>query len=86
MKLILKGIRLKGGLTYMWVLDKSTNKMVKVDYTDLGLKFFSKDNANQENSMKPIVRPIPKKPKPKPKEKTLTELKRSSVLTPIWIR
>ena len=46
MKLILKGIRLKGGLTYMWVLDKSTNKMVKVDYTDLGLEFFSKQNAN----------------------------------------
>ena len=38
--------------------------------------------------MKPIVKPIPKKPKPKPKkkEKTLTELKRNSVITPMWIR
>ena len=37
--------------------------------------------------MKPIVKPIPKKPKSKPKkkEKTLTELKRNSSLTPIWI-
>lgn len=37
--------------------------------------------------MKPIVRPIPKKPKqsPKEKEKSLTELKRNSVLTPMWI-
>ena len=32
--------------------------------------------------MKPIVKPIPKKPKPKPKkeEKTLTELKKASVI------
>ena len=38
--------------------------------------------------MKPIVKPIPKKPKPKPKkeEKTLTELKKSSVIPPMWIR
>ncbi len=38
--------------------------------------------------MKPIVKPIPKqpKPKPKPKEKTLSELKRKSVITPLWIR
>ena len=37
--------------------------------------------------MKPIVTPIPKKPKPntKPKEKTLTELKRKSVTSPIWL-
>ena len=37
--------------------------------------------------MKPIVKPIPKKPKPKPKEKekSLTELKMNSVKTPIWI-
>ena len=34
--------------------------------------------------MKPIVKPIPKKPKPKPKEKTLTELKRKSVKAPLW--
>ena len=36
--------------------------------------------------MKPIVRPIPKKPKPnpKPKEKTLTVLKRKSVKAPLW--
>ena len=47
MKLILKGVRLKSGLTYMWVLDLSTNKMIKVDYTKLGMDFFSKENANQ---------------------------------------
>ena len=37
--------------------------------------------------MKPIVKPIPKKPKqkPKPKEKSLTDLKRNSVTTPMWI-
>ena len=37
--------------------------------------------------MKPIVTPIPKKPKPnpQPKEKTLTELKRKSVTSPIWL-
>lgn len=37
--------------------------------------------------MKPIVKPIPKKPKPnpKPKEKTLTELKKKSVTSPIWL-
>ncbi len=37
--------------------------------------------------MKPIVKPIPKKPKPnpQPKEKTLTELKRKSVTSPIWL-
>tara|TARA_Y100001935_G_scaffold251930_1_gene254825 strand:- start:1871 stop:1984 length:114 start_codon:yes stop_codon:yes gene_type:complete len=37
--------------------------------------------------MKPIVKPIPKKPKPKTKEKekSLTELKMNSVKTPIWI-
>tara|TARA_B100002019_G_C21068679_1_gene497871 strand:+ start:542 stop:655 length:114 start_codon:yes stop_codon:yes gene_type:complete len=37
--------------------------------------------------MKPIVTPIPKKPKPnpKPKEKTLTELKKNSVTSPIWL-
>ena len=37
--------------------------------------------------MKPIVRPIPKEPKPKPKkkEKSLTELKRNSVINSIWI-
>ena len=46
MKTILKGVRFSSGKTFMWVLDKSTNKMVKVDYTDLGLKFFSKENAN----------------------------------------
>ena len=35
--------------------------------------------------MKPIVKPIPKKPKPKTKEKekSLTELKMNSVKTPI---
>ena len=38
--------------------------------------------------MKPIVKPIPKKPKqkPKPKEKSLTELKKNSVLPIMWIR
>ena len=38
--------------------------------------------------MKPIVKPIPKKPKekPKPKEQTLTELKRKSLLPMMWIR
>ena len=46
MKTILKGVRLSDGQTYVWVLDKATNKMVKVDYTDLGLNFFSKENAN----------------------------------------
>ncbi len=46
MKLILKGVRLKSGLTYMWVLDLSTNKMIKVDYTKMGINFFSKENAN----------------------------------------
>ena len=45
-KWILKGVRWSAGSTSMWVLDKATNKMVKVDYTDLGLKFFSKENAN----------------------------------------
>ena len=45
MKIILKGVRFSNGKTFMWVLDKATNKMVKVDYTDLGLKFFSKENA-----------------------------------------
>ena len=45
-KWILKGVRFGGGETHIWVLDKSTNKMVKVDYTDLGLNFFSKENAN----------------------------------------
>ena len=37
--------------------------------------------------MKPIVRPIPKEPKPKPKkkEKSLTELKRNSAITTMWI-
>ena len=37
--------------------------------------------------MKPIVTPIPKKPKPnpKPKEKTLTELKKKSFTSPIWL-
>ena len=45
-KWILKGVRLSNGQTYVWVLDKATQKMVKVDYTDLGLNFFSKENAN----------------------------------------
>tara|TARA_S200000501_G_scaffold353286_1_gene372960 strand:+ start:606 stop:719 length:114 start_codon:yes stop_codon:yes gene_type:complete len=37
--------------------------------------------------MKPIVRPIPKEPKSKPKkkEKSLSELKRNSIITPMWI-
>ena len=35
--------------------------------------------------MKPIVKPIPKKPKPKPKEKSLSELKRDSVIPTMWI-
>ena len=41
--------------------------------------------------MKPITKPIPKKPKPKPKpnpkpkEKTLTDLKKKSVTSPIWL-
>ena len=37
--------------------------------------------------MKPIVKPIPKEPKsnPKKKEKSLTELKRNSVITSMWI-
>ena len=35
--------------------------------------------------MKPIVTPIPKKPKPKPKEKSLSELKRNSVIPTMWI-
>ncbi len=30
----------------MWVLDLSTNKMIKVDYTKMGMNFFSKENAN----------------------------------------
>ena len=39
------------------------------------------------NEMKPIVKPIPKKPKPnpKPKEKSLSELKRNSVIPTMWI-
>ena len=45
-KWILKGVRLSSGKTHMWVLDRATNKMVKVDYTDLGIKFFSSQNAN----------------------------------------
>jgi len=44
-KWIFKGVRY-GGENHIWVLDKSTDKMVKVDYTDLGLKFFSKENSN----------------------------------------
>ena len=38
--------------------------------------------------MKPIVKPIAKKPKqvPKEKEKSLTELKRNSVTPNMWIR
>ena len=35
--------------------------------------------------MKPIVKPIPKKPKPKPKEKSLSESKRDSVIPIMWI-
>ena len=35
--------------------------------------------------MKPIVKPIPKKLKPKPKEKSLSELKRNSVIPTMWI-
>ena len=37
--------------------------------------------------MKPIVKPIPKKPKskPKPKEKSLSELKKNSVVPNLWI-
>ena len=46
LKTILKGVRVSNGKTYMWVLDKATDKMVKIDYTDLGLEFFSKQNAN----------------------------------------
>ena len=46
LKTILKGVRMSNGTTYMWVLDKATDKMVKVDYTDLGMSFFSKRNAN----------------------------------------
>ncbi len=36
--------------------------------------------------MKPIVKPIPKKPKPnpKPKEKSLTKLGRKSVTPILW--
>ena len=45
-KWILKGVRLPSGKSHIWVLDRATNKLVKVDYTDLGLKFFSKENAN----------------------------------------
>ena len=45
-KWILKGIRWGNGTSDMWVLDKSTNKMVKVDFTKLGIEFFSKQNAN----------------------------------------
>ena len=80
-KWILKGVRLSDGKSHIWVLDKSTNKMVKVDYTDLGMDFFSRQNASQEYYMKPIV-----KPKPKPKEKSLTEMKINSVLPMMWIR
>ena len=37
--------------------------------------------------MKPIVKPIPKKPKPKPKrKKNPNRVKRNSVITPMWIR
>ena len=46
LKSILKGVRLSNGRTHMWVLDKATDRMVKIDYTDLGLNFFSKRNAN----------------------------------------
>ena len=46
LKTILKGVRMSNGTTYMWVLDKATDKMVKVDYTNLGIDFFSKGNAN----------------------------------------
>ena len=45
-KWILKGVRLSDGKSHIWVLDKSTNKMVKVDYTDLGMDFFSRQNAS----------------------------------------
>ena len=45
-KWILKGVRLPSGKSHIWVLDRETNKMVKVDYTDLGIDFFSKQNAN----------------------------------------
>ena len=45
------------------------------------------ENQKQSNNMKPITKPIPKKPKPnpKPKEKTLTELKKKSITSPIWL-
>lgn len=46
LKTILKGVSMSNGTTYMWELDKATDRMVKVDYTKLRLKFFSKDNAN----------------------------------------
>ena len=45
-KWILKGVRWSYGTTSMWVLDRTTNKMVRVDYTDLGIDFFSKNNTN----------------------------------------
>ena len=45
-KSILKGVRLSDGKCHLWVLDKATDKMVKVNYTDLGIDFFSKQNAN----------------------------------------
>jgi hypothetical protein len=46
MKRILKGVRLSNGRSYMWVYDRATNEMVKIDFTNLGMKFFSKENAN----------------------------------------
>ena len=46
LKTILKGVRMSNGRTYMWVLDKATDKMIKVNYTDLGIDFFSKNNTN----------------------------------------
>ena len=46
LKTIMKGVRLSNGESHIWVFDKAISKMVKVDYTDLGMSFFSKRNAN----------------------------------------
>ena len=45
------------------------------------------EEIERVGEMKPITKPIPKKPKPnpKPKEETLTELKKKSVTSPIWL-
>ena len=45
-KIILKGFKIGKQKENIWVLDKKTDRLIRIKHTSNNLNFFSKENAN----------------------------------------